>query len=134
MVVTFYVLGTNYSQIGWNTLAQKRYICLPCFLFSKPTGCPRSNAFTIEGFSSWKKVDEGKNCPLLSHMGKDPNLPHRVAVHCYNLTNQSQHIEKIVEKQYSLKIERNHLRLKTSIDVIKWLTFQACAFRGRDER
>ncbi|KAL8134531.1 hypothetical protein AgCh_009522 [Apium graveolens] len=25
------------------------------------------------------------------------------------------------------------MRLKTSIDAIKWLTFQACAFRGHDE-
>jgi Domain of unknown function (DUF4371) len=25
------------------------------------------------------------------------------------------------------------LRLKTSIDYIKWLIFQACAFRGNDE-
>ena len=64
--------------------------CLPCFLFSKPTGRPGSSTFTIEGFSSWKKANEGKNCPLLSHMDKDPNSPHRVVVHyCYDLTNQS---------------------------------------------
>ena len=88
MVVTFYVLGTSYFQIDWTTLAQKRYICLPCFLFSKPTGHPGSNAFTVERFSSWKKVNDRKNCPLLSHMGKDPNSPHRVVVRCcYDLTN-----------------------------------------------
>ncbi|XP_028055193.1 zinc finger MYM-type protein 1-like [Camellia sinensis] len=40
----------------------------------------------------------------------------------------------VVEKQTSIQIARNCLQLKTSIDVIKWLTFQACAFRGRDER
>ncbi|XP_028074479.1 zinc finger MYM-type protein 1-like [Camellia sinensis] len=109
--------------------------CLPCFLFTKPTGRPRSSAFTIEGFSSWKKVNEGKNCPLLSHMGKDPNSSHRVAIKCCcDLTNQAQHIEAIIEKQTFIQIARNRLRLKTSIDVIKWLTFQACAFRGRDER
>ena len=67
-------------------------------------------------------------------MSKDPNSPHRVVVRCcYDLTNQSQHIEKIVEKQSSLQIERNNLRLEISIDVIKWPTFQACSFRGRDE-
>ncbi|XP_028092674.1 zinc finger MYM-type protein 1-like [Camellia sinensis] len=68
-------------------------------------------------------------------MGKDPNSSHRVAIKCCcDLTNQAQHIEAIIEKQTSIQIARNHLRLKTSIDVIKWLTFQACAFRGRDER
>ncbi|XP_028079272.1 zinc finger MYM-type protein 1-like [Camellia sinensis] len=115
---------------------KNRAFCLPCFLFTKPTGRPGSSAFTIEGFSSWKKVNKGKNCPLLSHMGKDPpNSSHRVAIKCCcDLTNQAQHIEAIIEKQTSIQIARNRLRLKTSIDVIKWLTFQACAFRGRDER
>ncbi|CAL5329405.1 unnamed protein product [Camellia sinensis] len=116
------------------SLTKNRTFCLPCFLFTKPTGRPGSSAFTVEGFSSWKKVNEWKNCPLLSHMGKDPNSSHRVAIKCCDLTNQAQHIEVIIEKQTSIQIARNHLRLKTSIDVIKWLTFQACAFRGRDER
>ena len=30
--------------------------------------------------------------------------------------------------------ERNRLRLRTSIAAVKWLTFQSCTFRGRDER
>ncbi|XP_028111666.1 zinc finger MYM-type protein 1-like [Camellia sinensis] len=114
---------------------KNRAFCLPCFLFTEPTGHPGSSVFTVEGFSSWKKVNEGKNCPLLSHMGKDPNSSHRVAIQCCcDLTNQAQHIEAIIEKQTSIQIARNRLRLKTSIDAIKWLTFQACAFRGRDER
>ncbi|XP_059637948.1 uncharacterized protein LOC132279902 [Cornus florida] len=34
--------------------------CLPCFLFgAKPTGRPGTNAFTSEGFRSWKKVNDG---------------------------------------------------------------------------
>ena len=28
---------------------------------------------------------------------------------------------------------KNRLRLKTSIDAIRWLTFQACTFRGHGE-
>ncbi|KAM3372293.1 hypothetical protein ACQJBY_019277 [Aegilops geniculata] len=32
------------------------------------------------------------------------------------------------------KVETNHLRLKVSIAVVKWLARQACAFRGHDER
>jgi hypothetical protein len=30
-------------------------------------------------------------------------------------------------------VERNRLRLKVSIAAVKWLAFQACAFRGHDE-
>ena len=35
--------------------------------------------------------------------------------------------------QTTKQILKNRLRVKTSIDVIRWLTFQACAFRGHDE-
>ena len=27
----------------------------------------------------------------------------------------------------------NRLRVKASVDIVRWLTFQACAFRGHDE-
>ena len=30
-------------------------------------------------------------------------------------------------------IERNQLRMKVSIAVVKWLTSQSCSFRGHDE-
>jgi hypothetical protein len=30
-------------------------------------------------------------------------------------------------------IERNQLKVKVSIATVKWLTSQACAFRGHDE-
>ena len=30
-------------------------------------------------------------------------------------------------------MENNRLRLKTTIDSVLWLAFQACAFRGHDE-
>ncbi|KAG6725692.1 hypothetical protein I3842_02G044800 [Carya illinoinensis] len=39
-----------------------------------------------------------------------------------------------VEKQVSQEMENNRLQLKTSIESVRWLTFQACAFRGHDER
>ncbi|XP_057488503.1 uncharacterized protein LOC130778716 [Actinidia eriantha] len=92
-------------------------------------------AYIKTGFQSWKKVNDGENCAFLTHVGKDPNSLHKRAMKgCQCLVNQSQHIEKIIEKQTSKQIANNHLRLKTSIDAIKWLTFQACAFRGHDER
>jgi hypothetical protein len=45
--------------------------CFPCFLFcKKPKGKSGSNTFTMKGFRSWKKVNNGAECAFLSHMGK----------------------------------------------------------------
>jgi hypothetical protein len=68
-------------------------------------------------------------------MGKGPNLAHRFATRCLeNLKNQSYHIEKVVKRQTTQEIQNNRLRIKASIDIVCWLTFQACALRGHDER
>lgn len=67
-------------------------------------------------------------------VGKSPNSPHNVVVRCYEgLKNQSCHIDKALCKQTSHQILSDQLRLKPSIVVIQWSTFQACAFRGHDE-
>ncbi|XP_074355637.1 uncharacterized protein LOC141695277 [Apium graveolens] len=92
--------------------------------------------FYCQGFNSWRKVNNGKDCAFRCHVGKGDgsNSAHNFAAKCYyNLKNQPCHLEKIVEKQSAEEIKRNRMRLKTSIDAIKWLTFQACAFRGHDE-
>ncbi|XP_061360405.1 uncharacterized protein LOC133304388 [Gastrolobium bilobum] len=47
--------------------------------------------------------------------------------------NQSCHIDKVMHAQSSQQIEKNRLRVKTSIDVARWLAFRGCAFRGHDE-
>ncbi|XP_031503870.1 uncharacterized protein LOC116266698 [Nymphaea colorata] len=39
----------------------------------------------------------------------------------------------MIEKQSSKLVHNNRLRLKASVDVVRWLTFQACTFRGHDE-
>jgi hypothetical protein len=51
-----------------------------------------------------------------------------------NLKNQSCHIEKVVKRQTTQEIQNNRLHIKALIDIVRWLTFQACAFRGHDER
>jgi glycerol kinase len=53
-------------------------------------------------------------------------------VQIHNIWHSS-HIGKLIEKQTSQEMENNRLRLKTSIDNVRWLAFQACAFRGHDE-
>ncbi|KAK4589307.1 hypothetical protein RGQ29_020060 [Quercus rubra] len=93
--------------------------CLPCYLFSKkPIGRPGSDAFISTGFNNWKKVKDGMNCPLVRHVGKEPNSPHKIA---------------LIEKQTPKELENNRLRLKTLVECARWLAFQACAFRGHDE-
>jgi hypothetical protein len=109
--------------------------CLPCYIFGKePTGRPGANAFTIEGFCNWKKVNDGIKWAFLVHMEKDPCSPHNNVVKCCDtLKNQSQHIEKVIDKQTSEQKLNNRLRLKTSINCICYLTSQGCALRGHGE-
>ena len=52
---------------------------------------------------------------------------------CVDLMKQSGHIDKVMHAQSSQQILDNRLQVKTSIDVVRWLTFQAHAFRGHDE-
>jgi hypothetical protein len=67
-------------------------------------------------------------------MGNGPCSPHNNAVkYCDNLKNQSQHIDKVIDKQTSEEKLNNRLRLKTSIESIRYLAYQGCAFRGHDE-
>ncbi|XP_074282861.1 uncharacterized protein LOC141607409 [Silene latifolia] len=107
--------------------------CLPCFLYAKPSNRQRENAFTIEGFRSWKKVN-GKDCAFLSHIGRDHNSAHKDAVKkCNDLLRMEQHIDTLIDNITPEIIERNRLKLKVSIVAVRWLTFQHCAFRGHDK-
>ncbi|XP_023884412.2 uncharacterized protein LOC111996653 [Quercus suber] len=102
--------------------------------FQKPTGHDGQNAFTVNGFKSWKKVRNGESCSFSLHMGKDLNSTHRIAHKaCLDLMNQSQHIDRVVSNFTSEQIANNRVRLKASIDVVRHLALQAIAFRGRDE-
>nr|KAJ0217636.1 hypothetical protein LSAT_V11C300131530 [Lactuca sativa] len=73
------------------------------------------DAFTIKGSDHWKKINDGKNCALLKHIGCSQ---HKNAITCVeNLMNQATHIENII----------------LQLTQFFWLTFQACALRGHDE-
>jgi hypothetical protein len=107
-----------------------RAFCLPCFLFE--TDPPSRPAFTVEGFKSWKRVS-GPKCAFLQHAG-GPNSSHFCAVKSSeDLMNPSQHINRVLNAQCKNEVEKNRLRLKTTIGTVRWLAFQACAFRGHDE-
>ncbi|XP_074339774.1 uncharacterized protein LOC141677662 [Apium graveolens] len=108
--------------------------CLPCYLFRPQYGHSAIDAFTVNGFQSWKKVRDGKNCALLAHIGKDASSFHRNAERaCDDLMNQSEHIVQRFERHTAEQIIQNRLRLEVSVKVATWLAFQGCAFRGHDE-
>ncbi|XP_060959259.1 uncharacterized protein LOC115723776 [Cannabis sativa] len=107
--------------------------CLPCFLFHSKDAPPRLDEFTINGFRSWKKV-RGKYCEFLAHIRDDINSPHRNSEKTVaDLMNQPIHIGRRFANFTSQEIAYNRLRLKTSIEGIMWLAFQACPFRGHNE-
>ena len=58
----------------------------------------------------------------------------RAIIHSRDLMNQAQHISHVMKKQTFLQVVNNRLILKTSIDAVRWLTFQACSLRGHNER
>jgi hypothetical protein len=52
-----------------------------------------------QGILKLEKMDDGKNCAFLTHMGKDSNSAYNFAVRCFeNLKNNMGHIEKVMEK------------------------------------
>ena len=109
--------------------------CLFCYLFTnKPSNNIASDVFTKKGFKVWRKVNAGKNCAFLKHIGESPCSVHNNAVKAsQDLFNQSLNIRIALDEQSSDQIPINRLRLKCCIDSIRWLTFQACAFRGHGE-
>ena len=54
---------------------------LPCYLFTiERSRCLGCDDFTFIGFRNWKKVNNGKNCTFLNHVGEDPCSPLNNAV------------------------------------------------------
>ncbi|XP_023729350.1 uncharacterized protein LOC111877033 [Lactuca sativa] len=127
-----------FKKFWWLEYSEKKDVafCFPYFLFNKkPIRRVGSDTFTVTGFNRWKKVNCGKDCAFIVHEGKTPASAHNFSVRCYeDLKNQLCHIENVIEKQTTQQVMDNILRLKVSIEAIKWLTFQACALRGHDER
>ena len=126
-------------QASWfNTFTWLEYsvskdaaFCFPCFLFEKDTST--QHAFTIDGFRSWKRVNDNQRCSFLVHVG-GPNSPHNKAVKSLEgLQNVTRHIDKVMNSQSLEEVRKNSLRLKATIESVRWLSLQACALRGHDE-
>ncbi|XP_074374477.1 uncharacterized protein LOC141714877 [Apium graveolens] len=82
---------------------------------------------------NWKIVNDNERCPFLVHIGKG-NPPHKKAVASLDgLTNVTRHIDKVINYQSLEEIKRNRLRMRATIEVVRYLSLQACALRGHDE-
>ncbi|XP_076886023.1 uncharacterized protein LOC143535733 [Bidens hawaiensis] len=115
--------------VGYSPTTHSTY-CYPCYLFNdKQSVRNGKDALTIKGFDNWKRVN-GKECAFLKHVD---SAQHRNAmVYSEKLLNQDAHIENIISKRDKEEIEKNRLRL-TTIDAVRWLTYQACSLLGHDE-
>ncbi|XP_074288039.1 uncharacterized protein LOC141613197 [Silene latifolia] len=86
------------------------------------------------GFSNWKKVNDGNNCPFITHVGGSPCSAHNNSVRAkLDLLNDRGHIRHALIAQGEEQIKRNRLSLRTLIDVVRLLTLQSCPLRGHDE-
>ena len=123
----------NYSTwLEYSPTTDAAY-CLPCFVFYNSNGVVGQNKFIVGGFRNWRKVG-GKNCYFQGHIGKDPNSIYRVAEQmCKDLMNQWQHLQRVVDHFTTEQIANNWLQLKATIFIVRYLAFQAIAFKGRDE-
>jgi hypothetical protein len=90
-----------------------RYFCFPCFIFENKV--PRQPTFTTEGFKSWKRVNDGVICSLLIHVGS-LTLPHNnVVKSTEDLMKVSGHINRVLNKKTVEEVQKNQLRLTTTI-------------------
>ena len=77
-----------------------------------------------------KNINNWEDCVFLSHIGNTPNSLHSDTIKCYeDLKSQSCHIEKVYLSKLHKKTLNNWLRLKASINVIKWLMFKSYALK-----
>ncbi|XP_042425906.1 zinc finger MYM-type protein 1-like [Zingiber officinale] len=112
------------------SIEKQSAFCFPCYVFD--TNSAQFDTFTVTGFKNWKRVD-CKNRSFKRHEG-DGNSRHSFAMRKRgDLKNLDQHIDRRLEKQSSKQIEQNRLLLKVSIESVKFLAMQGCAFRGHDE-
>lgn len=124
---------TWFEKFPWLEYSLKKdsIFCFPCFIFENKA--PLHPTFTTDGFNCWKRVNDGPRCPLLIHVGGHTS-PHSNAVQCcQELMKVTGHIDKVLNAQSLEEVQKNRLRLKTTIESVRWLSLQACPFRGNDE-
>ncbi|KAK1382720.1 hypothetical protein POM88_020455 [Heracleum sosnowskyi] len=89
------------------SIAKDAAFCFPCYLFENDASS--QHAFTIDGFKSWKRVNDNERCAFLVHIGGSYS-PHKKAIKSLKgLKNVTRHIDKVINCQ-SLEEVRNKIR------------------------
>lgn len=103
--------------------------CLCCYLTRSDIGEQKSSdAFSIYGFSNWKKKKR-----LYIYVGNFNSAHNQAWRSCEALMNQKQHIEVVISKQSDLMKREYRIHLTLVIDCNQYLFKQGLAFRGHDE-
>ncbi|XP_038699208.1 uncharacterized protein LOC119996592 [Tripterygium wilfordii] len=108
------------------SISKDAAFCFPCFVFQDHE--PLHSAFIINGFTSWKRVNNRARCVFLAHMGGPTSLHNNAVRNVEALKNISQHIDKVINVQSLENVKKNHLCLKTTIYSVRWLTLQGLRF------
>ncbi|XP_042423624.1 zinc finger MYM-type protein 1-like [Zingiber officinale] len=123
----------KFHWLEYSPSTNKAY-CFYCFLFLNDINSSNISALVNEGFDNWKRVNQGKTCAFLAHIGSVASSPHTMCERrVENLMRPSQHIDNVIHVQAKEEKEKNRLHLRTSIVTVRWLALQGCAFRGNDE-
>ncbi|KAL7086970.1 hypothetical protein ACP275_13G036300 [Erythranthe tilingii] len=116
-----------YKDNDWSeySIEKEAVFCLPCYLCYNGTS---HSAFVIEGFRNWNLKNK-----LNTHVG-ELNSHHRNCVKaCVNLMKKNQSIESSFIK-HSTKAEADYLvRVKASLEAVKFLVRGGIAFRAHNE-
>ncbi|XP_073049430.1 uncharacterized protein [Primulina eburnea] len=114
--------------------SRNKTYCFYCFLFLNDVNSSNISALVNEGFDNWKRVNQGKTCAFLAHIGSGTSSPHTMCERrAENLMRPSQHNDKLMHAQSKEEKQKNRLCLSASIVAVCWLALQGCAFRGNDE-
>jgi hypothetical protein len=67
------------------------------------------------------------------HVGSPTSPYNNVVKSAKDLIKVSRYIDKVLNAQTVEEVQKNRLRLTTTIESVLWLSLQACAFRGHNE-
>jgi len=122
-----------FDQFPWleHSPSKDVVFCFPYFIFENKM--PRHPTFTTEDFKSWKRVNDGVRCELLMHVGSPTSPYNNVVKSAEDLIKVNRHIDKVLNAKTVEEVQKNRLQLRTTIESVRWLSLQTCAFRGHDE-
>ncbi|CAN6565692.1 unnamed protein product [Malus baccata var. baccata] len=120
-----------FDEFDWleYSISKDAAFCLYCYLFKTNFAQVGSEAFTGDGFKTWKKGRER----FKMHVGPVGSVHNKAREAATNLMNQATHIETAVSKHSDQARKAYRTCLNASIRCTKFLLRQGLPFRGHDE-